>query len=274
MTEIDPRLSRLYRETSSEGPPPSLDTAILAAANQRVSKSQRRARSPWLHWVLPTSVMATIVLSVSITLLIEREHPKTNDDAFTRQSPPSPKRQSTDLATETAKSNPAESAPADISSKNVVPSIPAVANAPLSRTGDSVTAGTVTPPVQLNSEKKLASPEASVTAAPAQRALSGSIPTDGLAKETGPRKAEESNALGGAAASASGATAPTSLADMAKAAPSGPPSHSPQTQRSPQVWLEDILRLKQEGHSKEVSEQLDRFHKAYPSHPIPQALLE
>ncbi len=86
MSDIDPKLSRLYREVSTEGPPPALDAAILAAARQHLAKPKPRERLWWSRWLVPASLMATLVMGVSITLLITQEHPETLEGETVRQS--------------------------------------------------------------------------------------------------------------------------------------------------------------------------------------------
>ena len=84
MSEIDPKLSRLYREAATEGPPSAVDAAILAAARKRVAQPERRARASWLSWMAPASAIATLVLGVSIAFLVDREQPEPTRDTKIR----------------------------------------------------------------------------------------------------------------------------------------------------------------------------------------------
>jgi len=86
VTDIDPKLSRLYRDVSTEGPPPALDAAILAAARQHLAKPNRREHPWWSRWMVPASLMATVVMGVSLTLLITQDHPETLEGDTVRQS--------------------------------------------------------------------------------------------------------------------------------------------------------------------------------------------
>ena len=110
MTDIDPKLSRLYRETSTEGPPAVLDAAILAAAKKQVAIRQGRKRSILSRWMVPASAIATLVLGVSIALLVEREHPETTDDTATPQIAPRPQSPPPASVKETAKAKTVDSA--------------------------------------------------------------------------------------------------------------------------------------------------------------------
>ena len=87
MSDLDPRLSQLYRETASEGPAPALDAAILAAARQRLAIPARRARPWWARWMVPASLTATLVLSVSMFLLVTREQPAIVQGEIARELP-------------------------------------------------------------------------------------------------------------------------------------------------------------------------------------------
>ena len=60
----DPELSERYRALGREEPPQSLDAKILAAA---------RARPGLRRWAVPLSVAAVIILSVTVTLEMQRE---------------------------------------------------------------------------------------------------------------------------------------------------------------------------------------------------------
>jgi len=86
VSEIDPELSRLYREASSEEPPAALDATILAAAHKRGARPRSRERSSWWRWMAPASAIATLALGVSLALLIEREQPETMDETGIRQT--------------------------------------------------------------------------------------------------------------------------------------------------------------------------------------------
>lgn len=139
MTDIDPRLSRLYRETSTEDPPAVLDAAILAAARTQVRRPQRRERASWASWIAPAGVMATLVLGVSVALLIEREHPETTGgttgEATIHPIAPPPAR-----LTESAKEKAADSAvPAVAAEKPAQAPVPRAA-VPADSTADGIPA--------------------------------------------------------------------------------------------------------------------------------------
>ncbi len=66
----DDKLAERYRALGSEQPPPALDAKILAAA-RRETHLRRAPR----RWVLPLSLAALLVLSVSVTLQMQHERP-------------------------------------------------------------------------------------------------------------------------------------------------------------------------------------------------------
>jgi alkanesulfonate monooxygenase SsuD/methylene tetrahydromethanopterin reductase-like flavin-dependent oxidoreductase (luciferase family) len=74
----DRKLSERYRELGREEPPKALDEKILAAARRR--HGARR-------WALPLSIAAVIVLSVSVTLQMQRE-PAQREDLIEKQAEP------------------------------------------------------------------------------------------------------------------------------------------------------------------------------------------
>lgn len=70
----DDRIVERYRALGRAEPPAELDARILAAARRAASSRPGRRR-----WVLPVSIAAVVVLSVSVALQVERERPATAD---------------------------------------------------------------------------------------------------------------------------------------------------------------------------------------------------
>jgi hypothetical protein len=239
VTDIDPKLSRLYREASAENPPPSLDAAILAAARQQVAKPQQRQRPSRWRWMVPASVMATLVLGVSMTLLLQREHPELSEGTIARQMP-SPQNPSSTGTAELAKAKGADSASSGLVAKKEVRAAAVPAQEPLP-----------TPAAPTLAADKIAPAESRAKAAEANM------------------KSEAAGAAFGGAARAPTVAAPT------PAAAAGARSSVPQlaTPRSAKDWLDEIRRLKDEGRDQEAATQLVEFRKAYPTHPVPEALL-
>lgn len=69
--EGNSELSRQYRRESDEQPDARLDAHILAEARRAVASKRRTMHSPFArHWLVPTSLAAVLVLSVSVVLLM------------------------------------------------------------------------------------------------------------------------------------------------------------------------------------------------------------
>ena len=238
VTEIDPKLSRLYREASTENPPAPLDAAIPAAVWKQVSKPQRRERPWWSRWMVPASAMATLVLGVSIAFLVERE--QTTGDTTIRQIAPRPASPPPVRVTESAKAKAADSAAPGVAAKKEAPVAAVPAPAPVPRPAE-----------------------------PAKSAVDA-IPAQDRAKATEPGMVRESNVATDSAIGGLGATAPA-----APPAAAAKPARMRQAaiQRSPEAWLDEIRRLKREGRETEAAEQLVEFRKAYPAHAVPETLL-
>ena len=82
MSEVDKELSERYRAALSDEmrdePPAHVDAAVLAAAKRAVGSQPWPAGAPrsLRRWYVPVSLAAVIMLSVIVTLNIERERPE------------------------------------------------------------------------------------------------------------------------------------------------------------------------------------------------------
>jgi hypothetical protein len=271
----DDEISRLYREAAKAEPPPALDAAIRAAAREALAVRPPATAAPaWRRWRLPVGVFATLVLTVSLTLLVEREQLR---DRETKSSAPSaPLARDAALAPAASVATPAPAGPSSTSAPAAAPASPAPQAAP--------------PPAEKPNVRRAEVPQApaaaarSAEAAPrAEPALAppvGPVPLEGRAdaEMAKPRAAAETGASGRAAASAAQDRAPmpmerapaapaTLLKQESKAAPQGAA-----VQRSPELWLEDIRRLRREGRADEARAQLADFVRAYPAYPLPEDL--
>ncbi|MFH1045211.1 MAG: hypothetical protein V1796_09280 [Pseudomonadota bacterium] len=261
MTEIDPKLSRLYREASTEGPPAALDAAVLAAARKQVAKPQRRERSSWSRWMAPASALATLVVAVSIAFLIESEQSVTIDDTAIRQIPPQPQSPPPASATESAKAKAAGSAAPEAAAKKEAPAAPAPAQAPAATLPAQAP---VSRPAEAVPVPQPAAPAASAAEVfPAESRAKAAAPS-----AAAPKAATESNVAGDSAIGGLGSAAPAAPAAAGKLAP----LRQQAMQRSPEAWLDEISRLKREGREKEAAEQLAEFRKAYPAYAVPESL--
>jgi len=270
VSEFDPKLSRAYREASTEGPPAAVDAAILAAARRQAAQSRRPARAPWLRWMAPASALATLVVAVALAFLVEREQPQTSEGTAIRAIPPlrpsAPPVRSFDPATEKA----ADSAAPAAAMKKETPAVTAPLPAPIA--ASPVPAPAVSTPVA-PSATPAASP-AQVTAPPAALAFPAESRAKSAESRMSAQKAAESesmrqsNVARDSAPGIAGASSPTAPAAAGKLAPLRPEA----SRRSPEAWLEEISRLQREGRGKEAAEQLAEFRKAYPAHAVPENL--
>jgi len=176
VSEIDPKLSRLYREASSEQPPAALDDAILAAARKRTAKARSRELSPWWRWMAPASAIATLVLGVSLALLIERERPETINETSIRPTPP--QRPPSARAGESATPKTADHAAPAAAAKQETPAASAARAFPAERRTKAAEPGMSAPKAALESNVAgdSAPRAAGAVAAPAPAAASGLAP--------------------------------------------------------------------------------------------------
>src|ERR1700752_526148 len=73
--ELDPRISRRYRELGDEEPPRELDQAILAAAHRAADRAHAPLVAPAgrHRWYFAFGAAAILVLAVAITVQVERK---------------------------------------------------------------------------------------------------------------------------------------------------------------------------------------------------------
>ena len=71
----DPQVSRLYREHAQAEPSAAIDQHILARARQAVTAPPPGARRTgwWTRWRMPLTLLTTVMLTVTLTLLVERQ---------------------------------------------------------------------------------------------------------------------------------------------------------------------------------------------------------
>ena len=285
MSDIDPKLSRLYREASAEGPPAALDAAILAAARRQAAQPRRPARSSWVRWMAPASALATLVVAVSLAFLMERERPAAIDETVIREMSPRP--QSPAPASAAGAVRPA--APASAASEKKQAPQPDARQAPRGDTRMDAPAAAAAAPVPGVLMKDAARPApAPVPDAPAQSPSPRSAePAPGAAqafpaerreksesKMIAPKAATESNEVRGSALGAAGTAAPAIAPAAPAAAGRAAPLRQQAAPRSPEAWLEEIGRLRREGRDQEAAEQLAEFRRAYPAYAVPQHLFK
>jgi hypothetical protein len=277
----DPRdreLEEAYREASREAPPADLDARILAAAHRAVhARPEDAVRRPsWIdRYRLPLAVAATALIAVTLSLMVEdetRREPEPDapvaaprDDAWGSRSAP------TRTAPAPALSAPAAPAPAAPAPAASAPA-PALERAP-------------------------APAEARRAAPPAEAAGPPEVPSavirdlQRLETEGGRAASRTAESATGNAAAVPAAPAPAQ-APMAAPAAGAPPGAAARERaaqerpsrltredaakaeapRAPEVWLEEIRRLRAEGRAAEADEALAAFRRAWPDYPLPPDL--
>jgi len=86
----DVKVSGSYRALDREEPPRALDEAILAAARRELETRPAPLVAPTgrRHWYVPLAAAAVIVLSVVVTLHVQREQPGPEFDGNVAPAPP------------------------------------------------------------------------------------------------------------------------------------------------------------------------------------------
>lgn len=232
----DERLSRLYREAEAAAPPEALDRAILAASRAALAPARRRAR--WQAWTLPMGVAATLVLTVTLTLMVQRE-----------QEPP-------------LGEAPLPRAPAAAPQERAEPGaeLPAKTAAPPAAKREAVRREAEAPPP---APTPAASRPASQPPAVEQKALPAPAPEAvGTAEPARPAAAMRRQS----------APAADAVEMRAKSAPLRKEAAGAAAARTPEPWLEEIRQLKAQGREKEAAEALAEFRQAYPDYRLPEDL--
>jgi hypothetical protein len=257
VTEIDPKLSRLYREASTDQPPAALDSAILAAARTQAGLARRPARASWVRWMAPTSALATLVVAVSLAFLVGRERPATVDGAVIRQTRPKPQIPPPASVTESAKNKAAGGAAPAAPTKQAAPAAAESAASAAAIEKETPAAAPTPAPATVLPEPGIAAPA---------RSAADAFPAERRAKAAASGAASESNAAGDSALDAAQAAAPAAAAGKLA------PLRQQSIHRSAQAWLEEISRLKREGRGAEAAAQLAEFRRVYPAHALPESL--
>jgi len=237
MTERDdPRdkeLAALYREASRETPSAGLDARILAAA-RATAPVPRRATNSWVNrWKVQFALAATVVISTTVTLLV------LDEEAGRLDSPDSGarmKRAAPPAAAEPA----AQSAPAPASAP------PAAAPKPAAALRKEASVQDASPRADREEATRV------LREAPPAAKAEAAAPE--VSRSTGSVSSGESKAAAGAPAAR--------RADSVERAPA----------RTPDQWIADIRRLRQEGKTAEAEASLAEFRKLYPWYALPDDL--
>ena len=277
-------LAALYREASVEQPSAGLDARILAAAHATAAPP-KVATPSWVNrWKIPVALAAMVVMTTTITLLVQDEEAgrldKPEAGAAKQRTPP-----------------PATAAPAGPSVPAVAPATPVPAPKPVEARRKEMA-----PPARDNSAPPpRAEPPASPTEAPAAAKAEAAAPD--LPRSLGGEKKATQSAPATdeirSGPSSGGAIKDQPLLEKSQpqmqmqAAPPPAPKPAPyvapapapmatparradsaerDAARTPEQWIADIRRMRQEGRAADAEASLAEFRKRYPYYALPEDL--
>ena len=270
MTESgrEPEITRRYRELAREEPPRALDEAILAAARREVETRPAPLVAPTARrsWSVPLAAAAVIVLSLVVTLQMQREQP----DAELSAPPPLPPVSQKDSA-------PAASRP------DAAPRAEAPREAAVEKQA----------PARAKVQARPAAPEPQPAPALVQRRASAPEPASAVGPQPSAAAVPPSHPekpFPGVAGAAGTAAAPVGRAvpvpeesrELRQAVERDRPgrvaadavSKRVEETETPERWLERIATLRREGRHKEADEAYAEFKRRYPEYRIPESMRE
>ena len=235
----DPALSRLYRAHAGAEPSTAANRHILAAARLAAAPQATRRGGWWQRWRMPLTLAATVMLTATLALLVERQSEELST-LKALSTAPGREKPRTESAQEHAR-QPASAAPA--ARQRQAPAAPPIQESvPKPHPGNGEHDRPQTS--EIAADRALASP------ASAAKAENVSRPA-GAASEAG-NIATRGELRGAAPATAA----------LAKSRAAPP--------RAPAVWLEEIRALRSAGKREEAERQLRAFRLAHPDYPLPE----
>jgi hypothetical protein len=281
MSEADKDLSERYRALARDEPPAHVDATILAAATRAVGSQPQPAGAPrrLRRWYVPVSLAAVIMLSVIVTLRIERERP----EIAMPDSVPVESEKKQKVAQQAQEPPAAAAAPA--SPPAVVTSRPAPKPAPVQPAApvfapDSKPDSLATVRAK---DQKLAqqAPEAG-TVASDQRSARNAAPEE-RQREDSLRSADAARGPAASSEAAAGNAAGTDALGRMRSearelsAPAAKPAQAAalaKRELAPEEWLERISDLRKQQRDREADEQFAEFKRRYPDYKISDTMTE
>ena len=252
----DPEISRLYRQHSTDEPSPAVDQRILAAARAALAGRPANPRGGWWQrWRTPLALATTLLLTVTLSLLHERQPAELPAERGLRQSLP----QVRGDEPQSSKVEQAASAAAPKAAR------PATAAGPASL--PAAGRAEVPPPAARKTER-----DAPVTA---DNAAAGGRSAAAERKAAPAAITQENSPAAPAApAPASVGTAGSEARERFEATPAAAPPAAARSRaegvRTPAVWLEEIRSLRRAGQTDEAERQLREFRRVHPDYPLPE----
>ncbi|QJR14094.1 hypothetical protein [Usitatibacter palustris] len=298
------RLAARYRALATEEPSAVLDDAIRAAARRGVHAGPMRSRSS--RWAVPVSIAAVLMLSVGVTMNMQREDPGIETSEVKRASPSADalefarKQAIPELVPIQPAPQPAP-APAPVAKPppKPVPAAPVVGTKPQAapvqadkeRFGASTAPAPSPPPAE---GARLA--EKTVTPAPAQMpppppaslaaqapapATASTAPPPAAFAQSAPRIAASPSPSSPPAPRAAGSAASGAMQDanVARREDSFAKEKRAKAEEAiavetPERKLEKIVELRRAGKNAEADEAIARFRREHPEYKIPDATWE
>jgi hypothetical protein len=249
----DPEVSRLYRQHSTDEPSSAVDQRILAAARAALAGRPTNARGGWWQrWRTPLALATTLLLTVTLSVLHERQPAELPVERGLRQSLPP--------ASGTAEE--ATSAPAPAAAR------PATAAGPARLPAEG--RAQMPPPAARKTER-----DAPVTA---DNAATGGRPAAAESKAvpaaTTLERAPSAIASPAAPVPAAPGAAASDARERFESAPAAAPPAAAKSRaegvRTPASWLEEIRALRRAGRTDEAERQLREFRRLHPDYPLPE----
>jgi hypothetical protein len=311
----DADLSRAYEATARDEPPAAMDDAILAKARHAVladskneirmdessaAQKKRGAPSGSRHWYQQFAIAATLVVTATLVVLMEKEQPqigvlappasdtavaptaKSSTDAVEARdaAPPVIARMETKPSASVRSERPERDRPAERLSRESeqpreqISRVPEQPASPAAQIADAMRAETRAPERQAFPGARVAAAEdagAPVTASPP------AAPARSAALARGDSSLQTARPAPPAATGSGSGSALAERREMqsAEAVERGPGNaFTAKKDESPAVWLARIAELRKQGRIKEAEENLAEFRKRYPQYSIPAAAIE
>jgi hypothetical protein len=268
----DDRVSAAYRDLPGEGPSPSLDAAIQAAARRAVGSRPAAGR----RWQKPLSIAAVFMLAIAVSLQVEREKPLGVDEGAPASTG------SAEYPVPQADTQSAAPAPKPA---EPVPAKRAVAPAQAPRENGVVREAT-TPPAPVPETKRFV-PDAPAPASPPAADATPLREEPAAPASAPPRAPAPAAAPPAATFSAPAATGAAGSRDAMRVAPQAAPRAKSELAReattqekrmadaldTPERRLERIAGLRSRGLHDEADRELAEFRRAFPDYRISEEWL-
>jgi hypothetical protein len=286
-------LARTYRDSAHDEPPAALDDAIRAAARRAVNARPQSLRKSWYsRFSGQLAIAAVMVLTVSITMLSVIEQPELvpppvqkalapraaapaaheeKRAAEPRSAPALEKRRndaprlSHGRIASGSMQQAAPAAPSTVQQAPVTPAPAAAGSVAVRREPMPFAADSAMKSEAKRDARAQAAPAAMESAAPATSMMAAPAAPAAL---SAPAETERPRADVIAAQPQAFARKKQDASNVREMAEKPAGSNA----ESPAQWLKRIVELRKEGKTKEAEEELAKFRKRYPDHPLPAEL--